>query len=259
MHTQIETITPDLAKHYLETMIANRPFRETYARTLATDMSSGRWKLTHQGISFNKKGQLFDGQHRLWAVIYSRTPVQMMVSRNCDDSSVDCIDTHRTRSLVDVLVLQGKHATLAQIGTLKAMLSEGWGASTQTLPALEQEWAKHCEALLWTHKLFPNTAEWPRGLNNASVRSVIARASYSSDRTELEHFVRILRTGLSENGRGQPVITLRNAVLIRRSQTGMKITKRSLYLRTERALQAYLQNEQLTKLYEANSELFPLP
>jgi hypothetical protein len=79
--TEIETITPALAKVYLETNTHNRKTREVRVQQYASAMRSGHWGLSHQGIAIDQDGVLKDGQHRLLAVIMAGKSVPMMVTK----------------------------------------------------------------------------------------------------------------------------------------------------------------------------------
>jgi hypothetical protein len=76
-----KTITPEMAIEILEKYAPNRPLRENIVQIYASDMKNGRWALTHQGIAFNDRGQLYDGQHRLWAIALSGVPIKTTVTR----------------------------------------------------------------------------------------------------------------------------------------------------------------------------------
>lgn len=65
-------VTPDGALKILEKSPANRNLSWTKVMTFVRDMKRGAWRLIHQGIAFNEKGELIDGQHRLWAVAESK-------------------------------------------------------------------------------------------------------------------------------------------------------------------------------------------
>lgn len=101
--TCIETITPEIAKEYLSHNTANRNLRGRILETMVRDMKGGNWKLTHQGIAFDSKGNLVDGQHRLTAIALSGVTVQMMVTRNVDDDAIMNIDTGAGRTVCDAL------------------------------------------------------------------------------------------------------------------------------------------------------------
>lgn len=105
MKSEIITVTPLLAAEWLKNNITNRPLAK--AKDYADDMKAGRWRLTHQGIAFNTKGQLIDGQNRLTAVIMSGCHVPMVVFFDCEPQSVDVLDIGKARTLGDVLKMRG--------------------------------------------------------------------------------------------------------------------------------------------------------
>lgn len=68
MQTQKVFITPEIATHYLSGNKSNRTVSNSTVTKYASDMSSGNWRLTHQGILIGKNNVVVDGQHRLHAV-----------------------------------------------------------------------------------------------------------------------------------------------------------------------------------------------
>ncbi len=108
MKTKIETITPELADLWLtKHNNINRNVSQQTVESYATDMKNGRWSITHQGIAFDTDGNLQDGQHRLWAVVFSGATVQMNVTRDVpveeiiggvNIKTMDAIDRNRVRT-----------------------------------------------------------------------------------------------------------------------------------------------------------------
>jgi len=93
-------------------------------------MDSGEWQLTHQGIAFDKDGNLLDGQHRLQAVINHGRGVEFMVTRNLPHEVFSSLDRGVVRTLADttklpqrrvevlnILHMTWKHASLAYKST----------------------------------------------------------------------------------------------------------------------------------------------
>lgn len=117
MKMQIELVTPEMALKWLAANPSNRPVSDPVVRQYAADMKAHRWKTTHQGIAFDRSGDLLDGQHRLRAVIRAGVPVRMLVFRDCDRATFDRLDTGRKRTAADALSIDGtEHArTLAAI------------------------------------------------------------------------------------------------------------------------------------------------
>ena len=109
IYTTYEDIGPVLAKLYLEKNIEfNRPLNKVYVRRLAGMMRNGLYMTTHQGIAFNDRGELIDGQHRLNAIILADTTIKMAVTRNVEDDALTCIDQGAKRTEKDVASMTGE-------------------------------------------------------------------------------------------------------------------------------------------------------
>jgi hypothetical protein len=81
--TKLETLTPEWALDILENHNpCNRAVSEPVVQAYANDMINGRWVVTHQGMAFDADGNLVDGQHRCWAVVFSGKTIQCLVTRN---------------------------------------------------------------------------------------------------------------------------------------------------------------------------------
>ena len=65
----LETVTPELAYKYLDTMTVNRHVSQAKVQQYARDMVADNWLINGSVLCFNAVGELIDGQHRLWACI----------------------------------------------------------------------------------------------------------------------------------------------------------------------------------------------
>lgn len=102
-----ELVNPTLATLWLEKNTKNRPVHDSKVKLYAERMRAGEWRLNGEAVIFDKNGDLIDGQHRLWAVIESGVTVQMLVVRGVDPDVRPTIDTGLSRSIRDVLAMQG--------------------------------------------------------------------------------------------------------------------------------------------------------
>ncbi|MGO1069604.1 hypothetical protein [Lysobacter sp. CA199] len=100
-------ITPVLASAWLRRNEANRKLRQRAVTQYARDIQRGAWKPTGETIKFSTSGRLLDGQHRLAAIVESGVAVRMGVATGLDNSAFDVIDTGRSRTGADVLVIEG--------------------------------------------------------------------------------------------------------------------------------------------------------
>lgn len=120
--TMVQTITPGEAQWMLRMNKQNRPIRHNHIKKMAEDMKAGAWQVTHQGIAFNKLGELIDGQHRLNAIVESGRAVTMAVTYGCDCSAFTIIDQGIKRSTSDIT---GWDRKIAEVLNLAMYLTFG--------------------------------------------------------------------------------------------------------------------------------------
>lgn len=132
VRSQWMQVDPDTARRWLNNNFRNRPIAEDTVNAYARDMLGGVWVPTHQGVAFNDREELIDGQHRLHAIIRSGITVRMMVTfglpshiQGREMTTMDAVDRGRTRTVADQLKIQHgfKHGGViagicAQIATL---------------------------------------------------------------------------------------------------------------------------------------------
>lgn len=112
---RVITISPERAAVMLEANTHNRPLSASRVEKFANDMRAGNWKFTHQGVAFDSKKRLIDGQHRLQAVIQSGVTIQTFVFGGFDPDIFDVLDTGGNRSKSDALSIAGIPGRLARI------------------------------------------------------------------------------------------------------------------------------------------------
>ena len=105
---EVMQVTPEIALSILTNKnCKNRNISKANLRNLTNAMLNGEWKLTNQGISFDRDGNLLDGQHRLQAIIESEVTCTMLVGKNMDPAIFNCIDTGKARTAGDTLDIAG--------------------------------------------------------------------------------------------------------------------------------------------------------
>lgn len=137
-----EHITPVTAKDYLAKNKRNRPIRDAVVTLYSLDMKNHNWLFNHQGIAFNERGELVDGQHRLAAIIKSGETVLMNVTTGLRDEQrngvlvnvMDTVDRGRIRNVGQQLGLfhgipNGNRVT----GTLNAVCAFFFGQRQTSL------------------------------------------------------------------------------------------------------------------------------
>ena len=115
---QTITLTPELAVTLLERNGLNRPLNEQHVSRIARQIKSGKWRFNGDSIKIADTEDILDGQHRLWAVIEAKKPVETVIVYGIQREAFSTIDTMRKpRSGSDVLALCGNprhRATVAQ-------------------------------------------------------------------------------------------------------------------------------------------------
>lgn len=136
MKTTVEKIGSATATKYLECSHLNRRVDQSTVDNFAKLMLSGRWRHTHQGIAFNERNELVDGQHRLHAIIKSGKAVTMNVTRGLTSEDILVIDSGKVRTAGDRLMIAGVATTSASIvaSIASAMVIAETGACPRLSP-----------------------------------------------------------------------------------------------------------------------------
>jgi len=129
---EIIDVTPAIAESWLARNPTNRNLRKAVVDAYARDMAAGRWHLNGETIKISAAGQLFDGQHRLNAVVQASITVPMVVVRGLDADVMPTVDAGIKRSFSDALKLSGEDnaSTLAAVARRAVMWERGHRTNT---------------------------------------------------------------------------------------------------------------------------------
>lgn len=241
MKSEMIKITPSLAEHFLSKNTLNRNISHGLVNKYATDMENGNWETTHQGIAFYEDDTVADGQHRLLAIIKSRTTIPMMVTYGLKKESSLGIDVHRPRSIVDGIKIGGfsDWIDFKHIAIINTIANRKRLTSTETIAWLEK--FENSVKFATTH------LSSKRYLTNASSQAGVAIAHYHKvDEAILSHFCKVFLSGISESKLDSSIIKLRDDFLNNPSQShGVKIEK---FYKTQRVILALCNGEVLVRL-----------
>lgn len=256
---ELQVVTPQMAAAWLESNEGNRNVRKVKVNTYAKSMRAGDWVITGEGVKFDWNGRLFDGQHRLLAVVQAKTAVPMFVFRELDPNAQTVVDTGAKRSPADALKFAGvEHYTneLAAIAKIMTIWDEGGftrsGAShgsgevtsTEVIDwiATGDNHARAVEAVLLAKRVNKSLFPIPSTSTLAAVLIIFGRVDEEGARQFAEDMA-----DLRLNGKGDPLFTLHSRL------TRAKVSKEVLrtpgqlfcYIRTWNARRA---GEQLFQL-----------
>lgn len=123
-------VTPEIASEWLSRNQGNRSLREGLVRAFARELNAGMWALTHQGVAFDQRGILLDGQHRLEAIVRTGKTVRMLATFGLPEKvdgmdlfTRDAIDRGQGRTVADQLRLQHGIAQAPAVAMISASLA----------------------------------------------------------------------------------------------------------------------------------------
>ncbi len=261
MRTEIITVTPELAKQYLaQNFNNNRKIRPSRVQFFAKIIRDGHWRTTHQGIAFDTRKRLIDGQHRLMAIIVAGIAVRIQVTHDLPPESVDALDTGCGRTMADILVTRGQTASTRSAAIAKRLVSGMFYRSDPDNYEAMEYHERYRDAIDFTLSLFPTNIKY---ITITPVLTVVTRAYISGSEStgRLREFANVLKTGEPQSPEDQAAIVLRN-FLLTTTRTHIREARAHnvvLTQKTERALYAFFAGERMMKLTSASEELFPLP
>lgn len=269
----VYVVTPGWARWVLDTFNThNRNVIRGAIGRYAADMRAGRWQLTHQGIALSSAPVfLIDGQNRLSAVDEAGVPVAMRVFVGLSPETQLAVDEGVVRRVHDALTLSGVEATTKHVSVANVMLAGpatnlNCQALRMTKAQMRDFLLKHRDAVYFAVAAFPSNVV---GVCTAPVIGVVGRAYYHvEDRERLARFAKILTLNhpCGDDSPGvRSVFTLRKLLTDDRggskSRTGGKsgLSRAAVYQKTQRVLRAYLDDEEITRVYGVDDDLFPMP
>lgn len=253
-------VSPELAEKMLALNADNQRRKKlpTIAR-YAQDMRQGVWRLTHQGIAFNRRGFLHDGQNRLSGVIESGRAVLLTVWVNAgDDKEMAVTDVNAPRTVLDAANVVRMDFDSSAPATLWAAVRYGivnggnllHGLShTQKLELLEEYNDKLQLVCSWF-----GSSKIARKIGSATVRAAVFCAQFYVSHKTIERFVRVLTEQLDPLPGERVCQSFRQYVL---TETVNSALVRDLFLKTCRAIESFANKAEPSKIYAAPDNPFP--
>jgi hypothetical protein len=97
-----------MATQLLDSNNLNRPISDQHVQRIAGQIREGKWRFNGDTIKISEDESVLDGQHRLWAVMESKTAVETILVRGLKREAFTTIDTiRRPRSGGDTIALSG--------------------------------------------------------------------------------------------------------------------------------------------------------
>lgn len=212
-------VTPALAAEWLKSNTRNRAIDKAAVERLAEVIRSGGWRATHQGIAIGEGGELYDGQHRLHAIVASGQAVLVQVTTGLSADDLPAIDSNvgkGVRSARDIVrMTRNIHLTTNEAGALSfaaGLIASNGGrvAMRVTAEMLDRSERAHGDAMrALTPILFGSTIR----VGSAPVVGSLMVAWRSTPARAVE-FAEMLKTGENLPAH-HPALALRNFLFTR--------------------------------------------
>ena len=123
LNTKIEKllVSPELANKFLKKNIKNRDLKPKQMITLRKALENGHWIFNGDTITFDKDGNVVDGQHRLQMVIDTGISIVFIVVYGVDVGAKKTKDTGAKRNLADYLQMEGYANATNLAATIRAV------------------------------------------------------------------------------------------------------------------------------------------
>lgn len=165
--SQVETITPSIARQLLASMNGNRHVTQASVDTLVREIRAKRWRLNGEPIIIDWDGHMVDGQHRCEAVIKCDLAIDSLVVRGVDPSAFLSIDTGRSRTVGDSLSISGEVNANALAAALRGILRMSGGHARVAIGKMTPQDA------VTAMELVPNIRHWVSRFVSTDARKIM--------------------------------------------------------------------------------------
>lgn len=250
----VELVTASIASKWLGSNTANRRIRRYVVAQYARAQRDGDWLPKPVAICFDEEGRLGNGQHTLLAIVESGAPQLLLIARNVPRKSIAVMDVGLRRSVSDVAHFVGTDFSNRKSALARAVRFGIQDKESRSFDELLNAYLEFKDEIEWACE---STSSKSAGMNSA-VLSVLVRATYHAPKEQLNRFIEILNTGLSNGPAEMAAIRLRDYCRSLKG-TWSGAAKQETYRKAEAALAAFLEGKPMQKVYGTTKELFPLP
>lgn len=264
---ELVTVTPDMARAWLECNTRNRRLVASVVDRYAATMTRGLWRHpTGEAIIFDRTGVLQDGQHRLAAQVRANAAISYYVLFDADPDDFVVIDQGRSRTPGDVLSIHGVPNGKTLVAIARTFLSmceiqtQVWEGRAASMPSAtvidyalrEQDALRHHASL--GGEAF-NAARLPK-VAYAAVGLYVETISHGMDQWHNFHEEVVSGTMLTE---GSPAYALRKWSISRTNgNTGGRLRQQGQVVYISKAWNAYVADRPIKVLRWGASE-WPMP
>lgn len=248
-YSEFVMITPEMAKDMLDNLWnkdeGNREKKPLLIEAYKRDISNDHWIPTDEAIGINLSKEVYNGQHRLWAIHDSGKSMPMYITWNVLDEAKFFVDTGAIRNISEKLrmvidPMLGNRTS----GFCKAIM-RGLNPKVKFTGADIAEFATKYQNLInWVAKHYP--------IGRAEVQAVLAKAYLWYGPELIEPFCDRLRNiRFTENDPARALY-----VSLQASKKNSNNTVLVSYRKALNAIDALINNKSLNRVFEKNVDIF---
>lgn len=258
LSASIELITPEKAVEILSRMVDNRHPNERRVREYAQRMLSGEWRISDP-IKFDTEDRLYDGQHRVMAVVKAGIPVEFAVIRNMPTNAKLYCDMGQARSTLHIANIMGLRLQSTKISCTKEIMRmtyilQSAGISHHLAIKMYMKYSNGVDFACRNIK-----CESGVRIQNSCFPAAIAKAYFYENHATLDRFARAFYTGFAEGEHEYAAITLRNSFLKEAKGKLGGSERVNWTYKTLSAIQHFIKKNPVKRISAASQDPYPLP
>jgi hypothetical protein len=121
----IAEIDPALASDLLALNFSdNRKLSKLTVQRFSSDMKEGRWLLGNDALTFNAAGRLVNGQHRLNAVVQSKTTQRFIILSGVCQDTAQILDMGQSRNMGQRITVSGVRISNRECAVIRHAMND---------------------------------------------------------------------------------------------------------------------------------------
>ncbi len=239
-------VTPDMGEELLRFNPDNRNISNLTVQAYCRDIEHERWVPSHEAIGINLSGNMFDGQHRAYAVVEAKKGWPLWIVFNVLDEAKFVADSGKKRPTAErIQMVVDPSLGNRTAGFLKALMR---GTATRArfsdseIVEFSIKWQHVSD---WIGEHLPNT--------RADVQAAVAKAVIWYGEEKLISFCKRFKQ-LQFSGDGDPAKAL--YIFLQRAKAQRSQNPITTYNKTLAAITALINGKTVSKLYEQDDDIF---
>lgn len=259
IETSIETITPELAKTYLERNVNNRNVNKDRVAIYARDIQSGNWT-PGSTVGFFDNGDLADGQHRLMAVVAANAPAVFVVIRNLPCESKLNHNIGMVQTAANSIKMFSGQNEIYGVAVTKASsyvrtlveVEVSQAAASMSPSELIAKMDSVSDAISF---IAPYVRKKHKGISASAVWAAIIPAVYTVERSKLAAFCEVFTGRRNAVDACESMVMRFATLMIMTTHIGFA-ARLEVFGKTQRCIKAFVDGQSLTRFYAADEIIY---